>query len=70
MPQSRPDTDTEGSPSAQIPSDGMVRLDFGNEVHAKLFESMADGVLVGGSIEFVVIDGELWTDDKRLIGGK
>lgn len=66
------DTGTEGEPSARE-TDGKVRLDLDNEVHARVFDEASGGVSGDGriarAIEFVVIDGELWTDDPRIVGG-
>lgn len=66
------DTDTEGKPSARE-TEGMVRLDLDNEAHARALSESSSGVLDDGKvprlIEFVVIDGELWTNDYRITGG-
>lgn len=67
-----PDTGTEGQPSAES-TDGMVMVDFDNEVHLKILTESGAGVSADGRItrpvEFVVINGELWTCDDRFTGG-
>lgn len=66
------DTGTEGEPSAQS-TEGMVKVDFENEVHARILAESGAGVSADGRItrpvEFEVINGELWTCDYRFTGG-
>lgn len=64
------DTGTEASPSAR--NDDLVRFDPSNEKHLAVLEESTSGVSEDGRrprlIDFVVINGELWTSDPRITG--